>query len=245
MTDEQIREEFRRIHEKLDFITDQMKQAQQRQKEMQAFKDDLTRIGKDIFQAAVEELEDVAPYFNTTDLVHLLKKLLRNVRNINTMLDQMESTRDFLKDALPIGKMAFTDLLQKLDDLDRKGFFQFSKEAVGILDTIVTTFTVEDVRLLRKNITSILMTVKSMTQPDILHTMENAMGFYRKMDISVEDKITYRNLIRELRKPEVKRGLAFLLQFVQNMANQNGSNPASSDVSGENKNQSGEMNHVS
>lgn len=244
MTKDETRAELKSIHEKLDFITEQMRETQQRQREMQMFKDDLTRVGKDIFHAAVEELEDVAPYFDTADLVRLIKKLLRNVRNINTMLDQVESTRDFFKDALPIGKIAFTDLLDKLDELDRKGFFEFSREAVGILDTIVTSFTVEDVKLLRQNVTSILMTVKSMTQPDILHTMENAMGFYRKMDINVDAEISYRRLISELRKPEVKRGLAFLLRFVQNMANQNGSNPNGVAPSGKLK-QSGDTHHVS
>jgi uncharacterized protein YjgD (DUF1641 family) len=42
------------------------------------------------------------------------------------------------------------------------------------------------------------------------------------MDIVVDKDISYRQLIKDLRDPEVKRGLAFMLEFVKNMAAPNG-----------------------
>jgi uncharacterized protein YjgD (DUF1641 family) len=44
------------------------------------------------------------------------------------------------------------------------------------------------------------------------------------MDIEVEGNISMMRLIREMRKPEVKQGMLFMLQFVQSMAEQNKSN---------------------
>ncbi len=211
------------INQKLDVITAYIQEQQRRQREKEELKHDLIHIGKDVFQAAVTELEEVAPYFDTQDLLHLLKTLLRNVRNLNRLLDQMESVADFVEDAKPLSKEAFAELLHKLDKLDRKGYFDFMKETAKIIDTIVTSFSVEDVRLLRENITSILLTIKSMTQPEMLSTMDNALGFYRNMDIVVESDVSFRQILRELRKPEVKRGIVFLLEFIKSMANPNGS----------------------
>ncbi len=210
------------INRKLDLLTGQMLEQQRKQLEAQELKQDLMLIGRDVFQTAVIELEEVAPYFETDDLVYLLKKLLRNTRNLTTMLEQMESAADFFKDAKDPLRSAFTQVLETLDDLDRKGYFEFMKEAGKVVDTVVTSFSVEDVRLLRENVTSILNTVKTMTQPEMLSTMNNALGFYRKMDIVVDRDVSYREIFKEMRKPEVRRGIVFMLEFVKNMASPNG-----------------------
>jgi len=216
-----INKEIHDIHQKLDFITQQMQNFQRRQNEMDELKKDLTIIGKDVFDAAVDELDDIAPYFDTKDLIHLLKKLLRNTRNINHILSQMESMSDLYRDIQPLGKQIFDELLVTLDNLDKKGYFEFMRESAKIVDTVVTSFTIDDVRMLRENITSIILTIKSMTQPEVLQTVENAIGFFRKMDIEVTQDITYRDIFKEFRKPEVKQGLIFMLEFVKNMAKSN------------------------
>lgn len=218
MEKEQLENEIREIHQKLDIITRQMHEQQVRQQEWQELRSDMTLIGKDIFDAAVTELEDVAPYFDTADLAHLLKKLLRNTRNLSKMLTQMESVNDLFEDLKPLGKQVFDEWLENFNEFDRKGYFDFFGEAIKIVDTVVTSFSVEDVRLLRENITSILLTIKGITQPDMLNTVDNALGFFSKMDITVEKDISYMEIFREMRNPEVRRGIVFMLEFVKNMA---------------------------
>lgn len=222
MDSKEMEQQLRDIQEKLDFITAQMREQQRKDREMQELKDDLIHIGKDVFQSAVTELEEVAPYFDTQDLVFLVKKLLRNTRNLTHMMEQMESAADFFKDAKEPLKNAFMQLLETLDTLDQKGYFEFMQEAFKIVDEIVISFTVEDVKLLRENTTTILNTVKNITQPEMLGTVNNALSFFGKMDIEVEEDVSYAKIFKELRKPEVKRGLVFMLEFVKSMANPNG-----------------------
>jgi uncharacterized protein YjgD (DUF1641 family) len=222
MDNKELAKQVEEINQKLDLLTGYIHEQQRRQREFQELKDDLMTIGKDVFQTAVEELEEVSPYFESRDLIFLLKKLLRNTRNLTKAINQLENIMDFMEDAKPLGKMAFNEVLEQLTQLDRKGYFEFFKEAGQIIDTIVTSFSVEDVRLLRENIASILLTLKGLTQPEMLATVNNAVGFYKKMDIVVDKEVSYRKIIKELRDPEVKRGLAFMLEFVKNMANPNG-----------------------
>ena len=181
-------------------------------------KEDLSIIAKDMFNAAVEELNDVSPYFDTKDLVYLGKKLLRNTNNLSKMLDQVESLNDLAADLKPLSKQIFDEILDNLNKMDNKGYFIFAKEAFAILDTIITSFSVEDVRLLKENIVKILLTVKSMTQPDVLGSVNNALDFFKQMDIEIDKEITIGRLLKQMRDPEVKRGLYFMLEFVKNIS---------------------------
>ncbi len=220
MEPKKIEQEILESHKKLDYITQQLQDTCKHNEEIQELKNDLALIGKDMFDAAIEELEDVAPYFDTSDLLHLGKKLLRNTRNLNRMLTQLESAEDLFHDLRPLGKQMFDELLYTLDEFDRKGYFEFFGEALKIVDTVVTTFDVEDVRLLRENIASILLTIKDMTQPEMLNSMNNALDFFKKMDVVIKDEVSFFTIIKKLRDPEVKKGIAFSLEFIKNMAQQ-------------------------
>lgn len=221
MDEKLILDHLQEIHQKLDMLTDQMQLTQRRQRELEELRADITLIGKDMFNAAVDELEDVAPYFDTKDLVHLFKKLLRNTRNLTGLLNQLESAEDLFRDLQPLGKQMFEELLETMDELDKKGYFDFFRESFQIIDTIVTSFSVEDVRMLRENIASILLTIKGMTQPEMLHTINNALSFFKKMDIEVGQNVSYFKIIKELRNPEIKQGIVFMLEFLKKMAKPN------------------------
>ncbi len=206
------------INRKLDFIVEQLQAEARERQERQELKDDLQRIAVEVFQTAVEELNEVAYHFDAADLLHLMKKLLRNTRNFIKLFDQIESLSTFFEDAAPVGKQAFLDLLYTLDELDRKGYFEFLKELLNIVDRIVTSFTVEDVRALGENIVTILNTVKNLTQPEMLQAINNAVSVYKNLDINIQQEISYWDLFKAARTPEMKRGLAFAIQFLKNLA---------------------------
>jgi uncharacterized protein YjgD (DUF1641 family) len=226
----ELEQQLSEIRQQLEVVTEYVRAEQRRQREMTELKQDLALIGKDVFQAAVVELEEVGEHFDSQDLLFLLKKLLRNTRNLNKMLDQVESVYGFWEDAKPLGKEVFSDLLEHLDQFDRKGYFEFLKAILRLFDTIVTSFTVEDVALLRENIVSILLTIKNLTQPDMLKSMNNAVSFFQKMDVAVEKDVSLLALIKEFRDPEVRRGIAFLLAFAKNMASLKGNDASQSAV---------------
>jgi uncharacterized protein YjgD (DUF1641 family) len=175
-------------------------------------------VGKDVYETAVTELEEVHDHIKTGDIVHLGKKLLRNVNNLNRTFDQLESTRDFLRDVSPLVRESIIDLMNKMDEFDRKGYFQFIKELQKAGDNVVTSFTPNDVKLLGENIVTILNTIKNLTQPDMLGAINNAIAVYKNIDVKVEEKVSLFSLMKEVNSPEVKRGLAVGLKFLKNLA---------------------------
>lgn len=218
MNETSLAEQLQDIQTKLDDIQSELAVSSRQREEMQELKDDLIVVAKDVFQSAVVELEDVAPFFQTGDFLHLIKRIVRNTNNISSAISQLESFLDFLKDWGPIGKELFSDGLQKLDEMDRKGYFVFIKEVSSIMDSVVTHFSVEDVRLLSENIVTILETVKSLTQPEMLHALNNVLTVYQNIDTESIEEYSAIRALRELRTPEMKRGLGFIITFLKNVS---------------------------
>ncbi len=218
MSTDAITTQLSDIQAKLDMITAEMEIQKRQRQELQELKADLSLIAKDVFNTAVVELEDVAPFVNTGDFLFLVKKLIRNTNTIIGMMEKMESAVDFFQDAGPIGRSLFHDALVKMDDLDRRGYFEFFAELVQVLDNVVQHFSVEDVELLADNVVTILETIKDLTQPDMLKAINNAVQVYRHIDLEHVKDISVFGALREMNSPEVKRGIGFLMTFIKNIA---------------------------
>lgn len=220
MNEKNTQQQLDEIQAKLNIILEEIELQRRHRREMDDLKDDLMRVGKDLYSTAIEELEEVHDQLSTGDIWYLFKKLLRNVNNITRTFEQLESAKDFFSDFAPVSRELTIDLMNKLDEFDRKGYFAFLKELEKILDRIVTSFTADDVKNLGDNIVTILETVKNLTQPDMLQTINSAVSIYRKLDIEIVEDISTLKLIRELNNPETRKGLAFAIKFLKNLASQ-------------------------
>lgn len=216
-----ISKQLEQIQSSLDEISAELALVKKQRQEMEDLKEDLTRVAKDLFAGAIEEFEDIAPFVNTGDFLHLVKLVARNTNNITGVIYKLESALDFFEDFRPIGKELFNDTLEKLDELDRAKYFEFGKEAFRITDNVVDHFTAEDVRLLADNIVPILETVKSITQPEMMGAVTNAVAVFSSMDIEEAPEVSIWKAMRELNTPEMKRGLGFLIAFLKNISDNN------------------------
>lgn len=219
MSETEIQNQLDEINRKLDLISSELVEVARQRAELDDLKKDLTLVARDVFNSSVTELEDVAPFVNTGDFLHLIKKILRNINTITSLFEQLENALDFYRDAKPIGKSLFNDLLELLDQLDRQGYFVFAKEMTTILRNIISNFSAEDIRLLADNIVSILETAKSLTQPEMLQTVNNAVTVFQSLDTENIDEYSPWRVLREINSPEMRRGLGFAMTFLKNISN--------------------------
>lgn len=215
-----LQTQINELNAKLDIILEEIELQKRYRREMEDLKDDLLRVGKDVYQTAVEELDQIHDYVNSRDILHFGKYMLRNVNTISKVIQQLESAKDFLTDASPLIRDSIIDFMAKMDEFDRKGYFEFIKELGKVSDRVVTSFSVDDVKSLGDNVVTILNTAKNLTQPEMLHTINNAINVYKKLDIEVKEKVTLMSLLKELNDPETKKGLAFAIRFLKNLANE-------------------------
>lgn len=226
MTDSQellaLNEKVDALSAQLQILTDYVADQRQRQREWDELKDDLIPIANEMFAASVEELSEIEAYVQLEDILHLLKRLARNTNNIERMLDQLESLNDLMLDLGPIVNDAFLQAVGQLDEMERKGYFAAIREGVYVLDNIVEAFGPEDVRALGDNIVTILSTVREMTQPEIMHTAQNLARTFNVPEVRREGlDVSYLGLIKQMRDPEMRRGLALTLTLLKAIGSDN------------------------
>jgi uncharacterized protein YjgD (DUF1641 family) len=112
----------------------------------------------------------------------------------------------------------FESLIERLDALERRGYFEFAAGVLAILDRVVTSFDEEDLRLLGENVVLILETVKEMTQPDVMQMLQRTARILRYDEEPA--KVSLFRLLREMREPEVKLGLHRMLTLLRGLAEQ-------------------------
>ncbi|MBE9485351.1 MAG: DUF1641 domain-containing protein [Bacteroidetes bacterium] len=216
--DNDIQTQINTLNDKVDLILEYVNQQRLKSQSVDDLIADASIIGKDMYDSAVMELENRSIEVDPEDVKMIVLKILRNVRNINGVLDTFESTTDFLKDASPIFNEMIIDLIKKLNEFDRKGYFEFLAEAGAIIDNIVTHFSREDVKLLADNAVPMLETVKSLTQPEMLKSVNNAVKIFSRLEMEAVPEYSVWKLIREMNKPEMKRAIGFMVSFMQNMS---------------------------
>jgi len=215
-TIEELNRKIDFLTEQLMFVTAELRQQQERRLEWEELKSDATPIINDLFRISVEQLEEVESYVQFEDILHLFKRLLRNTRNLEQMLDQLESTMELVHDISPLTQDAFISLMNRLDEFERKGYFTFIQGGMQIVDNIVASFSEEDVRLLGENIVLILQTVKEMTQPEIMEMLRQTVQVAQEEES--EENISLFKIIRQLNDPAVKRGLSRTLKILKTVA---------------------------
>jgi uncharacterized protein YjgD (DUF1641 family) len=219
MDEQNVQAQIDVLNGKLDIILEEIEHQRRHRREMEDLKDDLMRVGHDLYKTTVDGLEEIHDEVSTGDIAFLGKKLLRNVNNITATFEQFENVRGFVEDFAPVSRQLSLDLMARLHEFDRKGYFDFLRELSKMSDNIVTTFSAEDVRNLGENVVTILNTVKNLTQPDMLQAINNALNVYKKLDITVEGDVSIVKLVREMNSQEVRRGLVFMIEFLKSLAN--------------------------
>lgn len=211
------------LNQKIDSLTTQLsvltefvEDQRRRQRELDDLKADLTPIAMEAYQVAVEQFSELEPYVQLEDLLYLVKRVARNTRNIEMVLDQVESLSDLVKDASPIVNDAVLMAVEQMDTMERRGYFRLAKEGQVVLDNIVDAFGPEDVRQLGNNVVTILTTVKQMTQPEIMGMMQNLAGSMRMAETQPQEVSTSMwSLLKQFRDPQTRRGLAITLGMLR------------------------------
>ena len=216
------------LHQKIDnlsvqvaFLSEQAIIQQRRQQEFEEFKQDMIPIANQLIKLTIDELAEIDPEFEIEDLIFLLKRVLRNIPLILTMFDRFEAIMGVTDEVELLGKQVFSTAVERLDQMEREGYFGFAREGWGVFERIVNEFSDEDVKALGDNVVTILTTVRNMTQPEIMAMANNAIGVIQ--EIPPETKTpSVLSLLRELSNPKTRRGMARMINLLQVLDEQPG-----------------------
>lgn len=208
-----------RLTEHVEFLAAQARQQALRREMVGELISDMSPIATQAMSSMTEEL-------NTTDLdmvklVRLLKRFAESAEVLDATLAQLQSAHGLVEDIMPLTGDAFVAVTDALADLERRGYFTFAKEGLAVLDRVVTTYDEDDIRALGDNIVVILDTVKQMTQPEVMTMLSRTVDSMEEADVETTSLF---QLARQMRDPEIKRGLARLLGMLRTMGAENPNN---------------------
>ena len=208
------------IEKKLDVILDEVEAQRRLRTEISDLREDLMRVSNDVFRDTIYELEELSETLNTGDILLLSKKFLRNVNNIKAAVEQLESARDFIADFNKISGDAFRSFLLKMDELDRKGYFELLRESEKTLDTLVASFSAEDLRTLNESLPMIVNIVRKLSDPELIKKFNTAVTVFDKYEFDETSRASTIKLIREMNDPRVKKGMLFMLGLFKNVVSE-------------------------
>ncbi len=224
MTDKNLQVQIDEINQKLDLVLLYVNEQRLKSERMEDLVTDVSIIGKDLFNSTVYELDNQGIELDVEEIKVLVFKLIKNAGNFTRVLEMFESTVDFTLDAGPIAREVIIDLIKKLHEFERKGYFEFFRELYRIMDNIITHYSEEDVRLLAENVVTILDTVKNLTQPEMLKAMNNAVNIYKNLGTDNIEEYSLFKALREMRSPEMRRSIGFIISFLKNLSKENSEN---------------------
>jgi len=195
------------------FLAEEAQVDQRRRQEWDELKNDLTPVASEVYQLSVKQLDEIEGYVQLEDIIRVAKRLMRNTRNIDNMLDQLESLGDLTREFGPLSDEVFLTLMTRLDEMERKGYFAFLQGGLEIVDQVVSNFSEEDVKQLGENVVLIMQTLKEMTQPEIMNMLQTSASVMREDELPENVSMIY--IVRQLNDPDVRKGLARTLNVLK------------------------------
>jgi len=196
----------------LDLIAEELREQRLRRQQWDELRTDLSPIAAEAMTLASIELESVQEFVQPEDMLRLLRRILRNTKNIEEGMTRYESLMEFVDDAGTLTNEAFVKVMNSLEDFEQRGYFEFANAGLGVIDQVVTAYSKEDVEALGDNVVQILDIVKNLTQPEVLAVATRMLDAVQRQQAAAELEPTEPPglfaLAGQMRDPEVRRGLA-------------------------------------
>lgn len=176
---------------------------------------ELMPVAQGAMGVASRELEDLSADVTVEDLVRFARTAARALPQLEAVMAQAGPAAELVHEVTSLTGAGVGALSATLARAEERGWFTFAREGAAVLDTVVSTYGEDDLRALGANVVLILDTVKQMTQPEIMQLLSRTVADVQDADDGPPPS-TFA-LVRQLRDPEVRRGLGRALAVLRDL----------------------------
>jgi len=219
MEETTIREQIQHLDQKLDRLLEFVEQQNRKREEFDDLVTDVSIVAKDAFKHSVVMLDKAQVELDSCGISCLVIKILQNLDTFHEMLDMMESARDFMKDATPILHQVGLDAVNKMNELDQKGYFDYIRQLSHFMDKWIQAFTVEDLRKVEGNLENIAGILRNLSDPAFVAALNKATKAIAEVKMEDDkDNLSLWQIFRQLRSKEVRKSISYSLKIVKEIA---------------------------
>jgi uncharacterized protein YjgD (DUF1641 family) len=214
MSDKLMQEQINEINRKLDLLIDEVSIQRQNREAVNDLIDDAAVIGKDVFKNMVVQLDDASIELDSEALRSLIFKIIRNIGSLSMVLETLESLTDLTSDLTPIIKQVGLDGIKKFQELEQKGYFDVLNQIGLTIDSLLSRYSREELGKLSENLVPVTETLMILADPRFLEKVNSITTALRDIRTDEIEEYSVWRMMRELRKPEVKKSIGFIMAFL-------------------------------
>lgn len=206
-----------KIIQKLESIEAQIDPLVQSAKSMNELKEDIKPLLNQAFKVLVSELEDVESSVQLEDILFLIKRLLRSIRNVNYSLNQLENIIDFITTLEPLLKSAVPQIINYLDDLEQRGILRIIMSYLDIRAKIAAAYTPEDIDQIGDGIVALLGVTKKLANPKAVEFLNKFAELPASINLDKSKPVGPYGVIRASFNKDVRNGLGIIMELTKAM----------------------------
>ncbi len=217
MEEKNLQNQIDALNNKMDIILDYVNQQRLKSETVEDLVKDVSIIGKDIYDSTVKELDKRQVEIDPAQLGDLAISFLRNIQNFKMMMDTLESAIDLSKELGPIVNEVIIDISKKLNEFERKGYFDLLTGTGKIIDNVLTKVSINDVEAVSNNLVLILQTAQKLSQPEIINSIDKFSSAYIETQKNDIPSYSIWKMIKEINSPEMKKNMGFMMTVLKNL----------------------------
>ncbi len=174
----------------------------------------LIPVSRGAMDVATRELAELERDVTIDDVTRLARTGARAIPDLEVLLGQLRSLSELGHEVTSLGGAGMARLTEVLQVAEDRGYFMFARQGASIADRVVTSFDEDDVKALGENVVTILTAVKDLTQPEVMGLVSRTAVTIRDVEDTPMDPPSMMALLRAMRDPQTRRGLARVLSML-------------------------------
>ncbi|MFO7789391.1 MAG: hypothetical protein R6V32_02375 [Bacteroidales bacterium] len=215
--EESIQTQINDLNSKMDKILDHIQEQKSRTMATDDLMDDLSIVGKDIYDTTVEELDKQHVEIDPDDLKKLIIKALRNINTFTQLLDSLESITDLINDASPLVTETIIDFSRYLQKLNENGTLETSGAILKSLMDILEKTDKETIKRIGDNGDIIASILDNLSDRELLKQTDIMLNAISKTSKEEIKPVSPLKLVIGSKRKELKEVTGFMLQLKSNI----------------------------
>jgi Protein of unknown function (DUF1641) len=204
-----------RILERLDRLEAQLGTLTRQAQSSAELRRDLAPLINSAFRILMQELGEVEFGFQLEDLYALLKRGLRSIRNLTYALEQLQNFMDFWNAMEPMMKSSVPNLIDYLDNLERKGVFRTYAAMLEVRAQVAAHYGPEEIAAMGQGFVLVLGMLQKLSNPEMIRFLNQLLDIPLELKLEEVKPLGPLTALAALGSVEAREGLGVMLELTK------------------------------